>query len=75
MATPAQAAGPVVTGGLINVTIVDAVDIEDVIAVVQVPVAAAVNICDTNVIAVEQGTATECTAFADSEANSNPRNN
>ncbi len=47
VAAPAQAQAPVVTGGLVNVTIVDAVDVNDV--VVQVPIAAAVNICDTTV--------------------------
>jgi hypothetical protein len=52
--TPASAAGPVVTGGLVNVTVTDVID--DVTVVVQdvnVGVAAALNlaanVCDVNV--------------------------
>ncbi len=70
VAAPAQAQAPVVTGGLVNVTIVDAVDVNDV--VVQVPIAAAVNICDTTVAVLvedlQDGTA-NCTATATSNAN------
>lgn len=71
MATPAQAAGPVVTGGLVNVTLVDILDVSNV--TVQIPVALAANVCevDINVLTVdlaEDGGAT-CTATADSRAN------
>ena len=63
-------AQPILTGGLVNVTIVDAVDVEDV--VVQVPVAAAANICgiDVNVLVedLQDGDA-NCTATAISRAN------
>ena len=70
VAAPAQAA-PVVTGGLVNVTIVDAVDISRV--TVQLPVAVAANVCDVNVailLAAIQDTGTaDCTATASSRAN------
>ncbi len=70
VAAPAQAQAPVVTGGLVNVTIVDAVDVNDV--VVQVPIAAAVNLCDVTVaVLVEDlrdGDA-NCDATATSNAN------
>lgn len=60
-------AQPILTGGLVNVTIVD---VEDV--VVQVPVAAAANICgiDVNVLVedLQDGDA-NCTATAISRAN------
>lgn len=69
VAAPAQAA-PVVTGGLVNVTIVDAVDISRV--TVQLPVAVAANVCDVNVailLAAIQDTGTaDCTATASSRA-------
>ncbi len=55
VAAPAQAQAPVFTGGLVNVTIVYAVDVNDV--VVQVPIAAAVNICDTTVAVLGGGPA------------------
>lgn len=72
MAMPAAAAGPVLTGGLVNVTIVDAVDVNNNDVVVQVPVAVALNICDTdvNVLAADfadDGQA-NCTATATSNA-------
>ena len=70
VAAPAQAA-PVVTGGLVNVTIVDAVDILRV--TVRLPVAVAANVCDVDVailLAAIQDTGTaNCTATADSRAN------
>lgn len=70
VAAPAQAA-PVVTGGLVNVTIVDAVDISRV--TVQLPVAVAANVCDVDVailLAAIQDTGTaNCTATAGSRAN------
>ncbi len=64
---PAQ---PIVTGGLVNVTIVDAIDISRV--TVQIPIAAAANVCDVdiNVLAADladDGDA-NCTARAGSRA-------
>ena len=69
MATPAQA--QVVTGGLVNVTIVDAVDIERV--TVQLPIAVAANVCDVDISVLvadlrDDGEA-NCTAEASSRAN------
>ncbi len=62
--------GPVFTGGLVNVTIVDFVDIQDV--VVQVPVAVAANVCDVNaavlIAEIEDTGSAECTAAANSIA-------
>jgi hypothetical protein len=49
LAGPASAQ-PVVTGGLINVTAIDVIDIQDV--VVQVPVGVAANVCNVSVAAV-----------------------
>lgn len=70
VAAPAQAA-PVVTGGLVNVTIVDAVDISRV--TVQLPVAVAANVCDVDVAillaAIEDTGTANCTATAGSRAN------
>jgi len=70
VAAPAQAASPVVTGGLVNVTIVDLVDITNV--TVQVPVAVAATICDVNVAillaAIEDTGTASCTATASSRA-------
>ncbi len=70
MAVPASAQ-PIFTGGLVNVTIVDAVDVEDV--TVQVPVAAAANICDVDVNVLVADLADDgnanCTATATSRAN------
>ncbi len=69
VAMPASAQ-PVFTGGLVNVTIVDAVDIQDV--VVQVPVAVAANVCDINaavlIAEIEDTGSAECTAAANSIA-------
>lgn len=68
-AAPAHAA-PVVTGGLVNVTIVDAVDISQV--TVQVPVSVAATVCDVNVAillaAIEDTGTANCTAEAGSRA-------
>jgi hypothetical protein len=72
VASPAQAAPPnfVGTAGLVNVVIVDLVDIDDV--TVQVPVAAAANICNVSVAAllaaIDAGGTATCTADADSDA-------
>ncbi len=73
MAAPAMAApqgGPVVTGGLVNVTIVDAVDVNDV--TVQLPIAAALNVCNIDIVSLTVDSVTgerSCTADADSRAN------
>jgi len=66
LAMPASVA-PIFTGGLVNVTIADSMDVEDVR--VQVPVTAAVNICGTNFITDNDGNIISCTAKADSRAN------
>ena len=70
VAAPAQAA-PVFTGGLVNVTVVDAVDISRV--TVQLPIAVAANVCDVNVAillaAIEDTGTANCTAQAGSRAN------
>lgn len=55
-------AQPVVTGGLVNVTIVDAVDVNN--NIVQVPIGVAANVCDVSVLQVLAGEvdATNCQA-------------
>ena len=69
LAAPAQAQ-PVVTGGLVNVTIIDLVDIDDV--TVQLPVAVAANVCDVTVAAllaeIEEDGSADCDARAVSRA-------
>lgn len=61
-ALSASAAPPVITGGLVNVTIVDVLSDNQV--TVQVPVSVAANICDldVNVLAVDlaDGGPTDC---------------
>ncbi len=69
MAAPAMAA-PVFTGGLVNVTLVDVVDINN--NTVQVPLSVAANVCDVNIAALlgaieDNGNAT-CTATSDAVA-------
>ena len=66
VAAPAAQAqvGPIVTGGLVNVTIVDAVDLRNVN--VQIPIGVAANVCGVNVAVLaaqdqEQGPI-DCTA-------------
>ena len=69
MAMPAAAA-PVVTGGLVNVTIVDAVDVNN--NTVQLPIGIAANVCDVNVAVLVQDFqdgAANCEATADAVAN------
>ncbi len=67
----ASAQSPIVTGGLVNVTIVDFVDVGDV--TVQLPLAVAANVCDVdvNVLAADLADDGEanCTATATSRAN------
>ena len=66
LATPAYAQ-PVDQDGLVNVAIVNVLNDNEVN--VQVPVAAAINICDLNVIAVDAATGDmSCTATANSRA-------
>ncbi len=48
-ALPAAAAGPVVTGGLVNVTIFDVLNDNQIILQVQAPITVAANICDVTV--------------------------
>ena len=62
----------VVTGGLVNVTIIDFLDVNVEDVIVQVPIAAAVNLCDVNAAVllaaiIDTGEA-NCTADADSSA-------
>ena len=69
MAMPAAAA-PVVTGGLVNVTIVDAVNVNN--NTVQLPIGIAANVCDVNVAVLVQDFrdgAANCDATADAVAN------
>ena len=70
LAAPASAA-PVVTGGLVNVTIVDAIDVSRV--TVQLPIAVAANLCNVEVEVLAADLAdgdrtADCTATADSRA-------
>ena len=66
-------AQPVVTGGLVNVTIIDFADVNVEDVTVQVPVAAAVNICDVNaavlIAQIEDTGTANCEATATSRAN------
>ena len=72
VAAPAAQAAPVVTGGLVNVTIVDAVDIDR--TTVQLPVSVAANVCDVNaailLAAIEDTGSADCDANAGSRASS-----
>jgi hypothetical protein len=71
-APAASAQGPVITGGLVNVTVVDAVDIEDVLVQAQVPIGIAANVCGVNVgvlaAGFAQGGNPECTATGQAAA-------
>ena len=70
LAMPASAQ-PVFTGGLVNVTVVDVLNDNTVVAVVQLPVGVAANVCDVNAAVLAQQVDTgdaECTAEADSQA-------
>ena len=66
-------AQPVVTGGLVNVTIVDFADVNVEDVTVQVNVAAAANICDVNaailIAQIEDTGRATCEATATSRAN------
>ena len=71
LAAPASAQPNIVVGqGLVNVTIVDAVDIGDV--TVKLPVAVAANVCDVNaavlLAAIEDTGSASCDARGESRA-------
>jgi hypothetical protein len=70
VAAPSASAQPVVTGGLINVTLVDVLSHDEI--AVQVPVGIAANVCDVNAAVLlaavrDTGSAT-CNATAESIA-------
>jgi hypothetical protein len=70
VAAPTASAAPVVTGGLINVTLVDVLSHDEI--AVQVPVGIAANVCDVNAAVLlaavrDTGSAT-CDATAESIA-------
>jgi small secreted domain DUF320 len=70
VAIPTATAAPVITGGLVNVTIVDAVDVNH--NTVQLPIAVAANVCGTTVALLSDTDADgtlDCTAVAGSAAN------
>jgi len=69
-ATPAAQAQPVVTGGLVNVTIVDAVDVNHNNVNVQVPIGVAANVCGVQANVLAQGnfqSPVDCTAHNTAE--------
>ncbi len=75
--TPASAAGPLVTGGLVNVTVTDVIDditvvVSDVNVGLGVALGLAANVCDVNVNVLAQqlrnGTATCENAVDDTAA-------
>ncbi len=73
MAVPAvpASAQPVVTGGLVNVTLVDVLDINDNQVIVQVPISVAAAVCDVNVAvlgAVRDGGDSVCEATSSAVA-------
>jgi hypothetical protein len=70
LAAPSASAQPVITGGLINVTLVDVLSHDNI--AVQVPVGIAANVCDVNAAVLlaavrDTGSAT-CDATAESIA-------
>lgn len=71
MAMPAMAA-PVITGGLVNVTLTDVVDANNNV-VVQLPVGVAANVCDVNAAvllgAIEDNGNADCEATSTAVAN------
>jgi hypothetical protein len=67
LAAPPASAQPVVTGGLVNVTVVDAVDVT--VRDVQVAVNAAANVCDVDIITDADGNITRCTAIVGNRQN------
>lgn len=68
----AASAQPVVTGGLVNVTIIDFADVNVEDVTVQLPVAVAANVCDVNaavlLAAIEDTGEANCDATATSRA-------
>ena len=73
-AAPAMAQGPLVTGGLVNVTITDVLSGNQV--TVQVPIGVAANVCgvQANVLAadVRQNGSAQCTASSDLDTSALP---
>jgi hypothetical protein len=67
LAAPTASAQPVVTGGVVNVTIVDLLDVT--VRDVQVAVNAAANICDTDIIVNEDTGQATCTAIVGNRQN------
>ena len=71
LASPAQAQGPIFTGGLVNVTIVDFADVNVEDVVVQLPISVAANVCGVEVIEIvdtDGDGALDCTATSSSRA-------
>jgi hypothetical protein len=70
VAAPGASAQPVITGGLINITLVDVLSHDEI--TVQVPIGIAANVCDVNaavlLAAVEDTGSARCTADAESIA-------
>ena len=68
LAAPTAAAQPVITGGLINITLTNVLQNVSV----QIPVGVAANVCDTNVAAlfaqIEDTGSAQCEADADAIA-------
>ena len=74
-AAPASAApqgGPVVTGGLVNVTVVDAVDVNH--NTVQLPISVAANVCGTTVQLLQADINQFGVAYCDADAGSQAQN-
>ena len=69
LASPAQAQGPIFTGGLVNVTIVDFADVNVEDVVIQLPVSVAANVCVGGVIQVDSNNNLFCDATSESRAN------
>ncbi len=70
LAAPAGAA-PVVTGGLVNVTLADVVDVNNNQVIAQVPIGVAANVCNVSVAAVLAAAAND-TAACDANNNQLP---
>jgi hypothetical protein len=76
MAGPAAAQPIIISQGLVNVTVTDVLNNNEV--VVQVPVGVAANVCDVNaavlIAAIEDTGSADCDATADSQATAGPGN-
>ncbi len=67
----AASAAPVVTGGLVNVTLVDVLDVNNNQVIVQVPISVAAAVCDVNVAvlgAIQDTGGSFCTATSSAVA-------